>query len=121
MHEPYFYAKTGQIFQLFTGLSSIGAWEELITEAVGAVQGACRENADKNDLRLCYYAAALANLRYRQILGARGATEPTYAGQIPQKRDDRGTCTLAQALVTEYRKAAAPLLRDGGFVFLGVR
>lgn len=79
-----------------------------------------RDGADPDDIRLCYYAAACANLSYRQLMAAESVT-PTYAGTVAGSRNDTVQCTLAERLVAAYRNAAAPLLRDDAFVFARIR
>lgn len=117
-------AKVMQLFALFANLAVTDPWRGIAEAAIAQTEQECREDADKTDLRLCYYAAALANLQYRQIIAAQGALSPTYAGTVSAKRDDTAPCTLAERLVQAYRDAAADLLLPasrGGFVFRGVR
>ena len=113
-------AKTVRLFLLFSMQEDAAPWQALIDETVRAVQQELRPDADENDIRLCYYAAARANLRYRQILAANAAVFPTYAGAVPRTRDDSTPCSFAERLVTAYRAAAAELLTDRKFVFSGI-
>ncbi len=110
-------AKVAQLFLLFTGLSGAAEWDDLIEAAMSRVTEMLRQDADPADIRLCYLAAAAANLQYRQILAARAAVSPTYAGNTDAHRDDSAQCGLAARLYQEYRAAAASLLRDDAFVF----
>ncbi|MBR3269347.1 MAG: hypothetical protein IKI58_11580 [Oscillospiraceae bacterium] len=110
-------AKISQLFLLFTGLSCAAEWDDLIDAAILKTKQMLRDHADETDIRLCYLAAAQANLQYRQIVAARASAAPTYAGNTAAARDDSAQCTLAQKLVSEYRLAAAALLRDDAFVF----
>ena len=114
-------AKVLQLFALFANLSTADPWRGIAEAAIAQTERECRPDADRSDLRLCYYAAALANWQYRQIIAAQGALSPTYAGAVPAQRDDSAPCTLAQRLVLAYRAAAADLLRDSSFLFRGVR
>ncbi|MBQ5335355.1 MAG: hypothetical protein J6Z45_05345 [Oscillospiraceae bacterium] len=113
-------AMTVRLFLLFSMQEDAAPWQALIDETIAAVQNELKPDADENDIRLCYYAAAKANLRYRQILAAHGAVSPTYAGSVPRTRDDSTPCSFAERLVTAYRAAAAELLTDRGFVFANV-
>ena len=120
MNEATFRAKTARLFLLFAMLPEVGQWDLLIDAAIGEVRAALRENADPCDLRLCYYAAARANLRYHQIIGGQAAVSPTYAGSVHASRCDGQTLDLAVRLFLEYKKAAAELLCDDSFVMICV-
>lgn len=110
-------AKVSQLFLMFTGLSRPCEFDDLIDSAMMQVQSMLRKDADESDVRLCYLAAAIANLHYRQLIAARTALSPTYAGDSAVQRNDTVPCTLAERLAAEYRAAAAPLLRNDTFVF----
>ena len=69
------------LFALFSGASA-DEYMPLISAAVAETEAALREGADKTDIRLCYLAAGLANLRYTTILWAKAKPEATYAGNI---------------------------------------
>lgn len=114
-------AKTVRLFLLFSMQEDAAPHQALIDEAIAAVQQELKPDADENDIRLCYYAAARANLSWRQILAAHGAVSPTCAGAVPRVRDDSTPCSFAARLVTAYRAAAAELLTDRSFVFSGVQ
>ena len=113
-------AKTRRLFLLFACLQHAEEWEPLIQSAVQQVTGSLREGADPSDIRLCYYAAALANLRYRTLIAAQGGISPSYAGKLPAERDDGGACALARRLAEDYRANAADLLRDDSAVLLHI-
>ncbi|MBR6106932.1 MAG: hypothetical protein IKQ39_02895 [Oscillospiraceae bacterium] len=110
-------AKVSQLFLLFTGLQHACAFDDLIDSAMMQVRSMLREDADDSDVRLCYLAAAAANLQYRQMIAARTVCSPTYAGDSAVQHSDTAACALAERLAAEYRAAAAPLLRDDAFVF----
>ena len=118
MNEITFRAKTTRLFLLFAMRAEIGEWASLIDAAIEEVRRETRADADTFDIRLSYYAAALANLRYRQILAVQGALSPTYAGSVRANRDDSQPVSLAVRLYLAYRSAAAELLDDGGFVMI---
>ena len=109
-----------QLFLLFAGLECAVQWEDPVDAAIEQVRGELKPDADESDIRLCYYAAAVANMHYRQLIAARGAVSPTYAGNVSVHRNDALPCSLAERLVYEYRKAAAPLLDDQVFVFQNI-
>ena len=110
-------AKIIQLFLLFAGLEHAAPFEDTVEAAIEQVRGELKADADESDIRLCYYTAAVANMHYRQMIAARGAVSPTYAGTVSVQRNDTQPCTLAERLMSEYRKAAAALLRDDAFVF----
>lgn len=113
-------AKVMQLFRLFSCLDNARPWSDLADAAMLKVQSELRDGADPDDVRLCYYAAACANLSYRQLMAAESLT-PTYAGTVSGSRNDTAQCALAERLVMAYRDAAAPLLRDDAFFFDRIR
>lgn len=113
-------AKVMQLFRLFACVDDARPLRDLAEAAMRQVEAELREGADPEDVRLCYYAAACANLQYRQMMCA-GAVTPTYAGTTAGQWNGQTQCALAERLMLAYRKAAAPLLRDDAFVFERIR
>ena len=109
-------AKVMQLFRLFACTEDIRPWQDLADAAVSAVEQQLKPGADPDDPRLCWYAAALANLQYRRMTAA-NAVSPTYAGTVPVQHGADGPCALAERFAEAYRKQAAPLLNDDAFVF----
>ncbi|MBR4200355.1 MAG: hypothetical protein IKQ91_03640 [Oscillospiraceae bacterium] len=109
-------AKIKQLFRLFACLEDAKPFYDLAEAAMMQVKDELREDADQNDIRLSYYAAALANLCYRQMIAAEASAQ-TYAGGVSGGKNGAAQCELAERLMLAYRKAAAPLLRDDAFVF----
>ncbi len=109
-------AKVMQLFRLFACTEDIRPWQDLADAAIRAVEQQLKPDADTEDVRLCWYAAALANLQYRRMLAAKAVT-PTYAGTAASQRCAEGECSLAERFAEAYRKDAADLLRDDAFVF----
>ena len=120
MDDLMFRAQTERLFVLFACLPELGEYAPLVEAAVQEVRRDLREGAEPLDTRLAYYAAALAGLRYRQLIAAQSALSPTYAGGVPAARSDTQPCGFAERLVFAYRRAAADLLKDGDFIFTGV-
>lgn len=109
-----------QLFSLFSGVSDPDTYLPLIYTAMAECSQQLRDGADAEDQRLCYYAAALANLRYVQMLAARSTLSHTYAGTLAKTHDESIPCGFAERLVQEYRAAVSDLLVDRRFVFTGV-
>ena len=109
-------AKVIQLFRLFACTEDIRPWEDLADAAICSVNAQMKPGADPDDVRLCWYAAALANLQYRRMIAANAAT-PTYAGTAGSQRCAEGECALAERFAAAYRNDAADLLKDEAFVF----
>ena len=108
----------GGLFTLFSGETDVSGYLPLLSLAAAEVRRALRDGADETDVRLCYLAAAVANLRYQEIWGIRGGETAVYAGNIAAAPDGvRGS--MAERLVSAYRAACAELLRDETFFFIG--
>ncbi len=106
------------LFTLFSGQEDTQTYAPFLTGAVQEVTQSLREGADVTDPRLCYLAAAIANLRYMQTDAAPALA--TYAGTVQVAADWSGRCDLAEGLARGYRSLCRDLLQDAAFVFLTV-
>ncbi|MBR3630986.1 MAG: hypothetical protein IKN55_11035 [Oscillospiraceae bacterium] len=109
----------GGLFTLFSGETDVCGYLPLLNLAAAEVRRALREGADETDVRLCYLAAAVANLRYRQIWGTRAGVTAVYAGTVPAAPD----CVkddMAYRLVAAYKAVCRDMLRDETFFFIGI-
>lgn len=111
----------GSLFTLFSGEEDLKKHLPLLMTAVHEVTAQLRTEADGAEVRLCYLAAAIANLRYTQMYGAREKALATYAGTIARQSDGEQQMRFALHLVKSYRSLCSDLLRDEEFVFVGVR
>lgn len=105
-------AQVRRLFLIFSRRSDAKGWETILDAAVRQVTDQLKPDADASDPRLCYYAAALANLHYRTVIAANGAVSPTYAGAMPQNRKDSAPVSFAELLAERFRNDCADLLRD---------
>ncbi len=113
-------AKCADLFCLFAMLSEVGEYQPLLEAAIAECERMLRDGADRSDVRLCYFCAALANLRYTQMMAARYELSHTYAGTVAKSHDATVPCGFAERLVHEYRAAATDLLIDCRFLFTGI-
>lgn len=120
MNSTVWDAKTRRLFLLFAQLPNAAEWEPLLADAKRQVMQSLRPGANAEDERLCYYAAALANLSYRRILAAESAKSPTYAGAVPSNCNESAVCAVAVRLEAAYRAHAADLLRDDSALLIGI-
>lgn len=104
-------------FQILAGLTGeeAQAWRTLCEEAAAELTGELREGADAQDQRLTSACAALAFYRYA-LTAAAGVGESFSAGEVKVARA-ADTEKRAERLWLQARRAAAPLLRDGDFLF----
>ena len=109
------------LFTLFSGEEDIVTFEPVILAAIDEVEQDLLTGADPTDARLNYLAAAVANLRYTQIFGAREKALATYAGTLRRTSDYEQQGRFARQLVCSYRKLCADLLKDAEFVFFVCR
>ncbi len=110
----------GKLFCLFAMLPEAEPYQPLLDAAAAECMRMLRPGADASDIRLCYFCAALANLRYAQMQAARCGISHTYAGTLAKAHDASVPCGFAERLVHEYHAAAADLLMDRRFLFTGI-
>lgn len=113
-------AKCMQLFVLIAQVTDAEPYRVLVEAAAEEVRSELRPDADPTDEKLCYYCAAIAHLRYTQIIASRSTLSHTYAGTLDKAHDDRIPCGFAERLVAEFRAAASHLLLDRSFVFTGI-
>ncbi len=122
MQETMNYALLCSLFVLFSGEQDVDYHAALLEAAMYEVRAQLREDADETQARLCYLCAAIANLRYTELYGARDRALVTYAGTVARQPDGEQQLRFARNLVSSYRALCSDLLCDAGsFVFTGVR
>lgn len=109
-----------KLFCLFAMLPDAEPYTPLLDAAAAQCMSMLRPDADASDLRLCYFCAALANLRYVQMQAARCGVSHTYAGTVARSHDAALPCSFAERLVQEYHAAAADLLTDRRLLLTGI-
>ena len=83
------------LFTLFSGEEDTTTYQPVIYVAMTEVRQMLREGASETDARLGYLAAAIANLRYTEIFGAREKALATYAGTIARQSEAASFCQAA--------------------------
>ncbi|MDE6087418.1 MAG: hypothetical protein K2G25_03435 [Oscillospiraceae bacterium] len=109
------------LFSFFTGEADPDQFLPLLTASIQEVRSVLLENADESDVRLCYLAAAVANLRYTEIHGARENCLATYAGTISRESDCTQRMRFAQQLVKSYQGLCRDLIQDTGAFLISTR
>ena len=114
-------AQVRRLFLMFSQRTDAKDWEPLIEAAVRQVTDQLKPDADASDIRLCFFAAALANLHYRTVIASGGAVSPTYAGAVPASRNDSAPCSFAARLADRFRADCADLLRDESALLMPIK
>lgn len=109
------------LFRLFSGEEDTDKYMPVLMTAVQEVRTALRSQEQVREVRLCYLAAAVANLRYTQMFGAREKALATYAGTISRESDCSHQLRFAAQLVSSYKALCCDLLQEQDFFFSGVR
>ncbi|MBR0483390.1 MAG: hypothetical protein IJJ69_01245 [Oscillospiraceae bacterium] len=109
------------LFRLFSGEEDTQKYMPLLMTAVQEVKASLRNADDIQEVRLCYLAAAVANLRYTQMFGAREKALATYAGTAVQQSDPSHQIHFAEQLVHSYKALCSDLIQEKDFFFVGVR
>jgi len=103
------------LFELFSGEKQ-EEYHPLAELAAAEVEKMLLPDADRDDIRLNFLAAALANYRLCQIKASQDRTKATYAGKMLDAEDIR---TNAAALLRDYIQLCSPLIRLKTFLFSG--
>ena len=109
------------LFRLFSGDEETQKYMPLLMTAIQEVKSSLRQDTDEQEVRLCYLAAAVANLRYTQMFGAREKALATYAGTVAKPSDASQQIRFAEQLVSSYKTLCADLLQEKNFFFASVR
>lgn len=110
----------GSLFSLFSGEKDVQACLPLLMAAMEEITRKLRRAADAGEVRLCYLAAAIANLRFTEMYGARESALATYAGTASRRSDSSQQLCFARHLVSSYEALCRDLLKDEHFMFTGV-
>lgn len=109
------------LFTLFSGEEDVTTYAPIIDAAIVEVAQSLREDASSTDVRLGYLAAAIANLRYTEIYGAREKALATFAGTIARQSDASQQLRFAKQLVYSYQGLCESLVEGSGFLFCGIK
>ncbi|MCQ2417170.1 MAG: hypothetical protein MJ071_05085 [Oscillospiraceae bacterium] len=109
-------ARVLMLFRHFAGISEDAPYRFLADQAIQSVTAQMRTNADAEDERLYYYAAAMANLQYRRMTAANSCSL-TSAGSAAAQKAAVNQCGIAEEILKSCREQAAPLLKDDAFFF----
>lgn len=112
---------TASLFTLFSGEKDTHEYLPLLISASYEVKSVLCDSADESDIRLCYLVAAIANLRYTQIYGAREKALATYAGTIARESDAEHQIRFAEQLVNSYRSLCHDLLVETQVFLMSVK
>ncbi len=105
------------LFSLFSGEEATEIHMPLIELACAEVKKTLLPDADRNDIRLDFLTAALANYRLRQVKSSRDRTKVTYAGKFLADSDNE--CAYAEKLLRDYLQICEELIAPRIFVFCG--
>lgn len=112
--------KICSLFTLFSGETDVTKYMSFINSAMYDVLPRLKKDADLCDERLSFLCAAIANLRYMQIMGLRDRLTYTYAGSVAQNDNSEKKSKLAENLVREYWLSISDLTDDSSFIFIKV-
>lgn len=109
------------LFTLFSGEHDTDTYSPLFISSLQEVESVLREDVNITDVRLCYLVAAIANLRYTQIYGAREKALATYAGTIARESNFEQQIRFAEQLVNSYRNLCHDLLLESQAFLLSMK
>lgn len=109
--------KTLPIFRLMSGQGE--EYLPLLRSATLEVEGRLKPDADKDDERLPFLIAAIANLYYVQLDSAKLKPYAAAVGDLSARTGGEYRATAAGELVERFTTSCADLLlyKDSGFYF----
>ena len=110
--------KIAALFTLFSGEADTVKYMPLINSAVCDVLNKLRKDADLSDDRIAFLCAAVANLRYINLIAQRDCVSHTYAGTSEKNGSYPSRYLLAKNLVRDYWICISDLLDDSDFLFI---
>jgi enolase len=109
------------LFTLFSGEADNDTYLPLINSAMSEVKEKIKAGSNLEDERLSFLCAAIANLRYTQILAARDKLRYTFAGSVAQVASgSEQQLKFAENLVKEYWICIKDMVDDSDFTFASV-
>ncbi len=113
--------KIKRLFTLFSGEEYEEKHQDILELGIAEVKKMLREDADKEDSRLDFLAAADANYRYCQALLSADGRLYTYGGSMPDNSaaGKRGILDFAGNLLKDYLQLCRDLITADTFVFFG--
>lgn len=112
--------KISSLFILFSGETDIQKYMSVINASMYDVLPRLKKTADLSDERLAFLCAAIANLRYIQIISQNDKNIYTYAGTLTVNDYGAKKSELARNLVRDYWMSIPDLLDDSEFIFIKV-
>lgn len=113
--------KIKKLFTLFSGEEYEEKHRDILELGIAEVKKMLREDADTEDARLDFLAAADANYRYCQALLSADGKLYTYGGSMPDGnvREKWGILDFAGNLLKDYFQMCRDLITTDNFVFFG--
>lgn len=107
------------LFRMFSGEEDSEKYAPVIELAMAEVEKMLLPDADRNDSRLPFLCAAVANHRLCQINSSRDRTQITYAGRMLIDNPD-STVSFSQKLIRDYLEICSDLIVPQTFTFAGI-
>lgn len=113
--------KIKKLFTLFSGEEYEEKHQPVLELGIAEVTKMLREDADTEDTRLDFLAAAAANYRYCQAMLSADGKLYTYGGSMPDNSSGRkwGILDFAENLLKDYFQMCRDLITADTFVFFG--
>lgn len=107
------------LFRMFSGEDDTEKYAPLIELALAETEKMILPDADRNDVRLAFLCAAIANHRLCQINSARDRTQITYGGKMLTNSSD-SVLAYSEKLLRDYLELCSDLITPRMFTFSGI-
>jgi len=107
------------LFTMISGEEDYEIYLPIIILSMSETERMLKAGADKNDIRLDFLSAAIANFRYVQLKASRDRTQAVMLGNALTSENESGTLRYAEKLMYRYMGMCSELIDCDGFVFSG--
>lgn len=106
------------LFSLMSGEENYELFLPIIVLSMNETEKMLRPNADREDVRLDFLSASIANFRYVQMKSARDRTLATIGGNAVKSSSDGGILVYAEKMMCNYLTLCAELVSSDNFAFI---
>ena len=106
------------LFSIMSGEENYELFLPIIVLAMSETEKMLRPDAGRDDVRLDFLSASIANFRYVQMKSAKDRTLATIGGSTLKSQSDGGTLGYAEKMMCNYLHLCGELVSSDNFAFI---